>query len=31
MIVIEVGQVRVRIEGKPDALLLAQVLDRMLR
>ena len=31
MIVIKVGQVRVRIEGKPDALLLAQVLDRILR
>jgi transposase len=31
MIVIEVGQVRVRIEGQPDALVLAQVLDRVLR
>jgi len=31
MIVIEVGQVRVRIEGQPDASVLAQVLDRVLR
>jgi len=31
MIVIEVGQVRVRIEGQPNAAMLAQVLDRVLR
>jgi len=31
MIVFEVGQVRVRIEGQPNAATLAQVLDRVLR
>jgi transposase len=31
MIVIEVGQVRVRIEGQPNAATLAQVLDLVLR
>lgn len=31
MIVIEVGQVCVRIEGQPNAATLAQVLDRVLR
>ena len=30
-IVIEVGQVRVRIEGQPNAATLAQVLERVLR
>nr|WP_229459253.1 hypothetical protein [Massilia cavernae] len=31
IIVLEVGQVRVRIEGQPNASTLAQVLDRVLR
>jgi transposase len=31
MIVLEVGQVRVRIEGQPNAATLARVLDRVLR
>lgn len=30
-IMLELGQVRVRIEGQPDAAALAQVLDRLLR
>ena len=30
-IMLELGQVRVRIEGQPDATALAQVLDRVLR
>ncbi|HWW71748.1 MAG TPA: transposase [Duganella sp.] len=30
-IVLELGQVRVRIEGQPNAAALAQVLDRVLR
>ncbi len=30
-IMLELGQVRVRIEGQPDAAALAQVLDRVLR
>lgn len=30
-IVLELGKVRVRIEGQPDAVALAQVLDRILR
>nr|WP_267875131.1 transposase [Duganella sacchari] len=31
IVVLEVGQVRVRIEGQPNAATLAQVLDRVLR
>ena len=31
IIVLELGQVRVRIEGQPNAAALAQVLDRVLR
>ncbi|MBY0241279.1 MAG: transposase [Burkholderiaceae bacterium] len=31
VIVLELGQVRVRIEGQPNAATLAQVLDRVLR
>jgi transposase len=31
IIVLELGEVRVRIEGKPNATTLAQVLDRVLR
>lgn len=31
MIVLELGQVRVRIEGQPNAAALGQVLDRVLR
>ena len=31
MIVLELGEVRVRIEGQPNASVLAQVLDRVLR
>ena len=31
MIVLELDEVRVRIEGQPDASMLAQVLDRVLR
>jgi transposase len=30
-IVLELGEVRVRIEGQPNAVMLAQVLDRVLR
>lgn len=30
-IVLELGEVRVRIEGQPNAAVLAQVLDRVLR
>ena len=30
-IVLELGQVRVRIDGQPNAAVLAQVLDRVLR
>lgn len=30
-IVLELGEVRVRIEGEPNAVTLAQVLDRVLR
>ena len=30
-IVLELGEVRVRIEGQPNAAALAQVLDRILR
>ncbi len=31
IIVLEMGEVRVRIEGQPNAAILAQVLDRVLR
>jgi len=31
IIVLELGEVRVRIEGQPNAAILAQVLDRVLR
>ena len=31
VIVLELGEVRVRIEGQPNATILAQVLDRVLR
>lgn len=31
LIVLELGEVRVRIEGQPNAAILAQVLDRVLR
>lgn len=31
MIVLELGQVLVRIDGQPNAAVLAQVLDRVLR